>query len=262
MKYSLLRSANRWLTAIGIDLRIAFWSVREIGPYWLDYWRISRRAGDGWPVSPASPNFHDKHHAAGTVKGHYFHQDLLVAQLVHERNPEVHVDVGSRVDGFVAHVATFRSVEVIDIRPLAVHVRNITFRQGDLMQSPSPNAACCDSLSCLHALEHFGLGRYGDPLEIDGWKLGIRGLAALLHQGGRLYLSVPIGTQRIEFNGHRVFATQTIVDEAAQWQLELGSFHFVDDEGALHIQSGNGEEQIEAAKGLHYGCGIFEFVKS
>ena len=44
---------------------------------------------------------------SGTAKGHYFHQDLLVAQYIFKNKPKKHVDVGSRVDGFVAHVASF-----------------------------------------------------------------------------------------------------------------------------------------------------------
>ena len=262
MKRSLFLGAYRWLRALGVDPRLSLWSVREMASYWRDYWRILRRADVSWPVSPAYPNFYDKHEAAGTVNGHYFHQDLLVAQLIWERNPRFHVDVGSRIDGFVAHVATFRSIEVIDIRPLeGARVRNISFRQGDLCAPPAADAACCDSLSCLHALEHFGLGRYGDSLDVDGWKRGLRGLAALLHEGGRLYLSVPVGTQRIEFNGHRVFAPLTIVDESALWHLELDSFHFVDDDGHLHLHPKNDVPPLKAANSLHYGCGIFEFVK-
>jgi hypothetical protein len=55
---------------------------------------------------------------AGVAKGHYFHQDLLVAKYIFEAKPERHIDVGSRVDGFVAHVASFREIEVLDVRPL------------------------------------------------------------------------------------------------------------------------------------------------
>ena len=39
---------------------------------------------------------------AGRAKGHYFHQDLLVAKFINESNPRRHVDIGSRVDGFIA----------------------------------------------------------------------------------------------------------------------------------------------------------------
>ena len=33
-----------------------------------------------------------------------------------------------------------------------------------------------DSLSCLHAIEHFGLGRYTDPIDIN---IHIKGLTTL-----------------------------------------------------------------------------------
>src|SRR5258708_35341646 len=48
-----------------------------------------------------------------------FHQDLWAARMVFEQRPSRHVDVGSRIDGFVAHVLPFMLVTVVDIRPLA-----------------------------------------------------------------------------------------------------------------------------------------------
>ena len=71
---------------------------------------------------------------AGTIKGHYFHQDLLVARLINEHNPKRHVDVASRTDGFVAHVASFRKIEVLDLRPTQAKVENISFKIADLMK--------------------------------------------------------------------------------------------------------------------------------
>ena len=52
---------------------------------------------------------------AGQNKGHYFHQDLLVAKMIYDTKPRRHIDIGSRLDGFVAHVASFREIEVFDI---------------------------------------------------------------------------------------------------------------------------------------------------
>ncbi|KAA3512449.1 hypothetical protein CPJ18_07285 [Agrobacterium rosae] len=96
--------------------------------------------------------------SAGIVKGHYFHQDLLVAGYIHAANPVRHIDVGSRIDGFVAHVASFREIEVLDVRPLQpTSHKNIVFQQADLMRDAGEEIT--DSLSCLHAIEHFGLGR-------------------------------------------------------------------------------------------------------
>ena len=49
-----------------------------------------------------------------------------------------------------------------------------------------------DSVSCLHALEHFGLGRYGDKIEPKGHKYGIQNFSDIMVKNGILYLSVPI----------------------------------------------------------------------
>jgi len=49
-----------------------------------------------------------------------------------------HVDIGSRVDGFVAHVASFRDVEVFDIRDLSNSIQNIKFRRFNLIDNIFP----------------------------------------------------------------------------------------------------------------------------
>ena len=109
--------------------------------------------------------------------------------------------MGSRIDGFVAHVASFRKIEAVDIREQTSEIQNISFVKADMMAPLPENLhGYADSVSCLHALEHFGLGRYGDGIDVDGHVRGIENLAKLLSAGGRLYLSVPIGPQRIEFN--------------------------------------------------------------
>ena len=50
----------------------------------------------------------------------------------------------------------------------------------------------CDSISCLHALEHFGLGRYNDPLDPNGHLKGFNNMVKMLKRGGKLYISFPI----------------------------------------------------------------------
>ena len=54
---------------------------------------------------------------AGTTKYHYYHQDLLVTQFIHQKNPVRHIDIGSRIDGFVAHVASFREMRLSIFAP-------------------------------------------------------------------------------------------------------------------------------------------------
>jgi|SRR5579864_5740690 len=195
---------------------------------------------------------------AGSPGGHYFHQDLLVARYIFENAPLRHVDVGSRIDGFVAHVATFREIEVIDIRPLPNVSPRIKFLRADIMQLETSMAECCDSLSCLHAIEHFGLGRYGDPINPKGHKLAFRNLTKMLKPQGVLYVSFPIGSPRVEFNAHRVFSPEEILSWEESRYLQLEKFDFVDDGGDLRRGSTPGQA---AAEKLNWGCGIYTFKK-
>ncbi len=64
------------------------------------------------------------------------------------------MDVGSRTDGFVAHVAVFREIEILDIREQKSKVKNISFRKADLMELQAELRNYCDSISSLHAIEH------------------------------------------------------------------------------------------------------------
>lgn len=197
--------------------------------------------------------------AAGNAKGHYFHQDLLVAKFIHENNPKRHIDIGSRLDGFVAHVASYREIEVIDIRPLPKSEHeNIKFLQADLMVSQ--NLGETDSVSCLHTIEHFGLGRYGDPIDVDGSNKGITNLVDLVSKGGRLYISFPIGQQdEVHFNAHRVFNVKSIFNHPSiKNEMKLVRFDYVDDAGGLHANV----TFEEIKENIVYGCGIYTFEKN
>jgi hypothetical protein len=191
----------------------------------------------GGKIDDYLPMLADYDDSAGAVESEYFHQDLLVAGFIHAANPARHIDVGSRIDGFVAHVATFRPIEVIDIRSLPpLWNPNISFLQMDLMSDAGVTEAVTDSLSCLHAIEHFGLGRYSDPIDPDGHIKGFRNLARMLKPGGVLYISMPVEPQsRVHFNSHRAFH----VEDVFGWSERFGSnslerFDFFDREGQLH----------------------------
>ena len=145
-------------------------NIFGLGWYFRDFRKIKRQLeGDlDFTFGPIYPILADKKTESGRIKGQYFHQDLLVAQRIFEKTPIRHIDVGSRVDGFVAHVASFRKIDVFDIRPLESKVDNIQFIQDDFINPVNAIDNSTDSLSCLHALEHFGLGRYGDPIDAYG----------------------------------------------------------------------------------------------
>jgi hypothetical protein len=207
------------------------------------------------------PCLDDRFADSGIAKGHYFYQDWLVANRIFINNPEIHVDVGSRVDGFVAHVAAFRTIYVLDIRPLATKLSNIKYLQADLMSKLDDNLVeCCDSLSCLHALEHFGLGRYGDAIQYDGYIVGLNNLCQLLKRTGKFYFSVPIGPQRIEFNAHRIFSLEHLL-HLFEGRLKIDKFSYIDDLGDLHMNVQLSAEGISNNFDCTYGCCIFEMTK-
>ncbi len=146
----------------------------------------------------------DYRDSAGSAKGHYFWQDLICARWIFERSPQSHFDVASRVDGFIAHLLSFREVTILDIRPLEVEIPNLTVTLGDAQGDLSHLKGKFPSVSSLHSIEHFGLGRYGDTLDSDGHEKGLRNIAGCVASGGTLYVSFPIGSAGVEFNAQRI----------------------------------------------------------
>jgi len=264
MKLRVALIKLHWLLAsqFGLDPRIFLRSLRGLPLFFRD-WLVFRKSYSG--KMAFAPCLHDRYEEGGAAKSEYFWQDLLVARWIHAALPNRHVDVGSRVDGFVAHVASFREIEVFDVRPISSHVPGILFKQADFM---SPGAAkigvelggYCDSLSCLHAIEHFGLGRYGDPVDPKGYERGIENLARMLKLGGILYLSTPIGQERVEFNANWVFEPGKIILCAKANGLEVQTLTVVSGDGAPKDVLVNGDA-LNRLAASRYNLGIFVFKK-
>ena len=206
------------------------------------------------------PVLRERFETNGDLKNHYFHEDLLVARRVFENRPFKHVDVGSRVDGFVAHIASFREIEVFDIRPQTAMVKNMRFVITNFMNVPLSLHDYTDSLSSLNVIEHFGLGRYGDPIDVNGHLKGLENMHKVLKSGGKFYLSTPIGPQRIEFNAHRVFSMEYLL-KIFKPNYTVDFFSYVDDGGDLHENVKFSEEKIKSNFGCRFGFGIFEMTK-
>jgi SAM-dependent methyltransferase len=237
--------------------------LRKMPTFLFEYREIRRqgeKAGGDFPFAPFYPCLQERGQESGVIAEHYFYQDLLIARKIFLNHPERHVDIGSRIDGFVAHVASFREIEVFDVRDLHLDIANIRFTRADLMNREFPFADYCDSLSCLHALEHFGLGRYGDPLDYRGHLRGWENMHRILKPGGKFYFSVPIGEQRIEFNAHRVFSVAYLLS-LMEGRYAVDSFSYINDEQKLITGAALDKEAVENNFGCHYGCGIFELTK-
>jgi hypothetical protein len=256
-----LRRAVFWLERFGISLDKVKRRSCGVMRYAknLKQFRKALGCSQEWPIGDYYPILDEWHEDSGTASGHYFHQDIWAARKIFERNPTRHIDVGSRIDGFVAHVACFREIEVHDIRPISHKVRNIRFVQHDLMKSAEREI--CDSLSCLHVIEHFGLGRYGDDIDPCGYEVGFRYISNLLTPGGVFYRSVPMGPQRVEFNAHRVFGLRYLLNMIDEHGFDITEFSFVNDDGSLIENAPLTEETVMSNCSVHAGCALFDLRK-
>ena len=91
-----------------------FTYLKGMPAFLKEYREIRRQAGvsgKSFPFGKLHPCLQERDQESGVLAEHYFYQDLYVARKVFHNNPVRHVDIGSRIDGFVAHVASFRDID-------------------------------------------------------------------------------------------------------------------------------------------------------
>lgn len=142
----------------------------------------------------------------------YFWMDLWAARYIISEGIEEHYDIGSRVDGFISHLLAARiKVNMIDVRPFNGTVENLNTIVDDATLLQQFEDESIQSLSALCSPEHFGLGRYGDPIDPEACFKFFKKAQQKLRRGGKLYIAVPVGCDRVWFNAHRVFYADTII---------------------------------------------------
>lgn len=217
-----------------------------------------KQLGGGVKISEAYPCLFDRTATTG-VDPQYFHQMIWAGQKIYKSSPETHVDVGSDVK-FVGMLTLFAKVIFVDIRPLVVTVEGMICQEGSILALPFEDDSI-SSISSLHVIEHIGLGRYGDPLDPAGAEKACKELMRVLAPGGGLYVSVPVGRARIQFNGQRVFAVQEFLEQFPS--LDLIDIAVVDSNGKYHPDISPAEaSEISLISGkLDYSLGCFVFRK-
>ena len=183
---------------------------------------------------------------------HYVYHTSWAARKVKEINPIKHTDISSSLF-FSGIVSAFVPVDFYDYRPADLKLSNLVSKHADLTGLPFGDNSV-NSLSCMHTIEHIGLGRYGDKIDSDADLQAISELIRVLAKGGSLLFVTPVGKPKIEFNAHRIYSFEQITDYFKG--LSLKEFTLVTDAGDYieNADPGLVAEQI-------YGCGCFWFIK-
>src|SRR5688572_23774888 len=222
---------------------------------YLGEWnRFSKKNDHRFPVRTANmyPMLKDK--SSNTpFDAHYTYHPAWAARILAKTKPEYHVDISS-ILSFSTIVSAFVPIHFYDYRPANLDLPNLTSGSADLKNlSFADNSV--PSLSCMHTIEHIGLGRYGDEIDPVGDIKSMQELKRVLRPGGDLLFVTPVGKPKIEFNAHRIYSFEQIVEYFSP--LALKEFSLITDKGIL---INNADPAI--VKDQHYGCGCFWFFKS
>lgn len=242
--------AQRWLVPFVDPRRIL--SLLRLPQFFWDMQVYKRRAPqETVKLADAFPCLMDRMPTT-PFDPHYFYQGNWLARRLADAKPKQHVDIGSSILS-IGVLSAYVPTVFVDYRPLIVQQKGLSCIAGNITKLPFADGAL-KSLSCLHVIEHIGLGRYGDPLNTNGAQVAANELQRVVAPGGRFYLSTPIGRERVCFNAHRVFAPTTILDWFSNFKLV--HFSYVSDNGSLHDNVAISDVPL-----LEYGCGFFEFER-
>ena len=187
---------------------------------------------------------------------HYIYHVAWAIRKIVNRRPLSHTDISSSL-GFVTSISSFIPTTFFDFRPANIFLNNLTCKQGNLTLSNQWDEKFASSLSCMHVVEHIGLGRYGDTLNATADITAIENLKRFLAPGGHLFFVVPVGVPSIYFNAHRVYSAQWIIDFFSDI-CSLEEFYFIP--GPQNIAPIlNCDPKL--TENFPYGCGCFEFKR-
>jgi len=183
---------------------------------------------------------------------HYVYHPAWAARIIKQSNPELHIDISSTLH-FCTMLSAFIPTAFYDYRPATLNLDNLISETADLINLHFKTNSI-KSLSCMHTLEHIGLGRYGDPLDPDGDLKAITELSRVCAIGGNLLLVVPVGQKKILFNAHRIYNPREFATYLEGF--EVIDFSLITDENIFISKATYEQAEIQ-----NYGCGCYWFKK-
>jgi len=184
---------------------------------------------------------------------HYTYHPAWAARILAQTKPSYHVDISS-ILSFSTIVSAFIPVKFYDYRPADIELKNYESSFADLKSLNFPDSSI-PSVSCMHTVEHIGLGRYGDELDPQGDIKAINEIKRVVMTGGDILFVVPLGKSMIQFNGQRLYSKEQIVEYFSG--CELKEFTLIPDKGGLIRNA-----ETEIINNQKYPCGCFWFKKN
>ncbi len=183
---------------------------------------------------------------------HYIYHPAWAARIVRDIAPLKHIDISSTLH-FCSILSAFIPVEFYDYRPANLKLTNLHSGKADLTNLHFASNSI-QSLSCMHTIEHIGLGRYGEPLDPDADVTSINELKRVVAVNGSLLFVTPVGKPKIQFNAHRIYPPELITNlfkgfTLKKFSLVLDNRDFLENAG------------FDVAEKQNYGCGCFWFIK-
>lgn len=184
---------------------------------------------------------------------HYIYHPAWAARVVKKISPKFHIDISSTLH-FCSILSAFIDVKFYDYRPAILNLDNLKSERIDLTNIFfEDNSQYC--VSCMHTIEHIGLGRYGDPIDPNADIKAINELKRIIKPDGHLLIVVPIGKPKIMFNAHRIYSYEMIINLMNGFNLKEFSMVYDNQDFKTNANPKDVENQ-------NYGCGCFWFIKN
>jgi len=148
----------------------------------------------------------------------------FAAQNLAKRNPTTILDIGSYRHFVIGLLASYE-VTTLDIRKRESLTDNETVLTSDAKQLDIPSNSF-DAIVSLCALEHFGLGRYGDGFDLDADREAFNEMARVLKPSGIIVFTTTItrAAPCIAFNAHRIYDYEMIRGFCKRLELQEERF--------------------------------------
>lgn len=175
------------------------------------------------------------------------------ARILAETRPTRHVDISSYIY-FPFLVSAFIPIDYYEYRNFGTQMSNLICKHADLKNLPFDDESL-KSLSCMHTIEHIGLGRYGDEIDPYGDRRAAIELKRSLAKRGRLLIVAPVGKPILRFNSHRTYSYEMVIEMFQG--LKLLEFSLIPDQDTGSLIHNANPVLVERQPGDSTGCFLF-----